>query len=208
MAVKAISGVQHYAGLSSDTKPTDGVPPGSTFMEVTLGTPNTVRRWVYDGAEWGQNADGGDVVDINLLVPRSATGTAVLDESKADWTSAQDLITIAPQTGAALRDAYLDIDLGKASTGFAALYAAQTLTLQVWRKTDQATWHGEAPQTAISGTNAASRIIRIPLGMVDVTSAVKVTAKLSAENGGSVIASMPYELSYLATLAPTVTAAT
>lgn len=208
MAVQVVSGVSHYVCLSSDTKPTTGVPAGSTCREVTLGTPNTVRLWVYDGTEWGQNADGGDVVDINLLVPRSSTGTAVLDESKADWSSAQDLITIAPQTGAAIREAYLDIDLAKAATGFAAGYAAQTLTLQVWRKTDQTNYHGEAPQTAISGTNAANRIIRIPLGMVAVTSAVKVTAKLSAENGGSTIANMPYELTYLATLAPTVTAAT
>lgn len=206
MAVVEISGVRHYAGLSSDTKPTN-CPAGSSFLEITLGTPNTSRKWFFDGTEWGQNADGGDVVDINLLVPRSITDTAVLDESAHDWTSAQDLIVITPTTGGPIRDAYLDIDLAKASTGFAAGYAAQTLTLQVWRKTDATNWRGEAAQTAISGTNSANRIMRIPLGMIGEDSEVKITAKLSAENGGSTVADFPFELQYLATLAPTVTPA-
>lgn len=208
MAVTEVSGVRHYAGLSSDDKPTDGVPSGSTFLEITVGTPNTARRWLFDGVHWGQNADGGgDIVDSNLLVPRVVTGEAVLDEGEADWSAATDLIVITPAADAPLRDAYLDIDLAKATTGFAAGYAAQTLTLQVARKVDGTNWHAEAAQTAISGTNAAGRIIRLALGMVGEDEEVKVTAKLSAENGGSVVAEMPYALSYLATLAPTITAA-
>lgn len=207
MAVLPIAGASHYAGLSSDTKPT-GVPPGSTFLETTLGTPNTVRRWIYDGENWGVNADGGDVVDINLLVPRAIQDEATLDESAGDWTASggRDLIVITPQAGGAVRDAYLDIDLAKASTGFAAGYAAQTLTLQVFRKVDGTNWHGEAAQTAISGTNAAGRIMRLPLGMIGEDSEVKVTGKLSAENGGATVAELPFELNYLAALEPTVTA--
>lgn len=214
MAVTSISGVLQYTGLSTDTKPTSGVPAGSRFTEITLGSPNTIAIWIYDGTNWGKSQYGTDIsavipsMNTLYLVPQTATGTAVLNEASFDWTTAQDFITIAPATGNPLRDAYLDIDLAKASSGFAAQYAAQTLTLQVNRKTDGTNWHGEAAQSAISGTNAASRIIRIPLGMVSVASQVKVTAKLSAENTGSIVANFPFELHYVAVTGPTVTAAT
>lgn len=55
MAVKAISGVQHYTGLATDTKPTSGVPAGSVFWAVNT-TDFTLSRWVYTGEEWGEDA--------------------------------------------------------------------------------------------------------------------------------------------------------
>ena len=206
MAVKAISGVLQYVGLTTDSKPTDGVPPGSTFLERDAAA-GVVTRWIWDGAAWAQDVSGGSDVNANLLVPRVITGEAVLDEAAANWTGATDLIVITPAAASPIREAYLDIDLAKGSTGFAAGYAAQTLTLQVWRKVDGTNWQGEAAQTAISGTNAASRMIRLPLGMIGEDQEAKVTAKLSAENGGSTVAEMPFALHYLAAEVPTVTPA-
>jgi hypothetical protein len=214
MAVVSVSGILHYAGLSTDTKPTSGVPPGSRFIEITLGSPNVAALWFFDGAEWGLMDGAADLgvvvsgVTDALLIPQVATGEIVIDESEADWTSAQDIISIAPATGFPLNDARLDIDLAKATTGFAAGYTAQTLTLQVWRKTDGTNWRGEAAQTAISGTNAASRVFPLALGVVGVADKVKVTAKLSAEKDGSTVSHLPFRLHYLAGAAPTITPAT
>ena len=41
----------HYRGLADDTKPTDGIPNGSDFLEMDTG-----KTWYYD-------ADSGDWVD-------------------------------------------------------------------------------------------------------------------------------------------------
>jgi hypothetical protein len=38
-----------YVGTSGDTKPTTGVPPGSTFIERDTGL-----EFIYDGTAWGQ----------------------------------------------------------------------------------------------------------------------------------------------------------
>lgn len=57
MAVVTISGVSHYAGLSSDVKPT-GVTPGSVFWETsspdasTERGHNAVTRYVFNGVNW------------------------------------------------------------------------------------------------------------------------------------------------------------
>lgn len=144
---------------------------------------------------------------MNLLVPRVLTGELVIDESAADWSNYQNIITITPDSSSPLREVRLDLDLAKATTGFAAGYAAQTLTLQVYRKTDGTNWRGEAAQSALSGTNAAGRVFPLSIGIVGVADAVKVMAKLSAENGGSVISEIPYRIHYLAATAPTVVAA-
>ena len=60
-----------YAGLSSDSKPTEGVPNGATFVEM-----NTGKLYFFDAdnetwIEWGSSnasvglPDGGGVVDAN-----------------------------------------------------------------------------------------------------------------------------------------------
>ena len=48
-----------YAGLSLDSKPTEGVSNGSVFIEM-----NTGKIYFYDAEnaewlEWGSSADGG-----------------------------------------------------------------------------------------------------------------------------------------------------
>ena len=42
---------RHYRGLADDTKPTDGIPNGSDFLEIDTG-----KTWYYD-------ADSGEWVD-------------------------------------------------------------------------------------------------------------------------------------------------
>lgn len=210
MAVSRISDTHayDYVGTTADTKPTAGVPAGSRFWEYDAGT-GEVARYVYTGAAWGLDTTGGDAtVNTALLVPQTATGDAVLDESKADWTGYTDLITITPAASNPLTRCYLDLDLAKASTGFAAGYTSQTLTAQVVRKVDGTNYRAEAAQTAISGTNAAGRLLRLDLGTVSEAECVKVQVKLSAENGGSVVAHFPFVLHYVAVTAPTVAAAT
>lgn len=49
MAVTRISTPHAYVGLSSDEKPTDGVPAGSTFVERDTG-----HEFIWDGTAWGQ----------------------------------------------------------------------------------------------------------------------------------------------------------
>jgi hypothetical protein len=36
-----------YIGLSSETKPTTGIIPGTKFIES-----NTGQKWIYDGTNW------------------------------------------------------------------------------------------------------------------------------------------------------------
>lgn len=52
MAVVRIAAIHHYIGASGDTKPTTGVPAGSLFFEITSGTPNESREYIFDGSNW------------------------------------------------------------------------------------------------------------------------------------------------------------
>lgn len=38
-----------YVGVAADTKPTTGVPAGSTFIERDTG-----KTFIFDGTAWGQ----------------------------------------------------------------------------------------------------------------------------------------------------------
>jgi hypothetical protein len=52
MAIAEISGTRHFIGADGDTKPTSGIPAGSTFLAVTAGDPATARRYVFNGSSW------------------------------------------------------------------------------------------------------------------------------------------------------------
>ena len=61
MAVKLITGIQNWVGLSTDTKPTTTTTIGSGFWETDLG-----HNWLYNGSSWVRafpsidvNAHGG-----------------------------------------------------------------------------------------------------------------------------------------------------
>lgn len=49
MAVLRVSTPHEYVGVSGDTKPTTGVPPGSRFIERDTG-----HEFIFDGTAWGQ----------------------------------------------------------------------------------------------------------------------------------------------------------
>ncbi len=50
MSISLVAGpIQSFIGLSTDTKPTVGVPAGSSFFET-----DTASGWVYDGIAWRQ----------------------------------------------------------------------------------------------------------------------------------------------------------
>jgi len=56
MTVINVSNIKHYVAKSGDSLPTTGVPPGSIAFVNTTGTPNVIRRWIFDGDEWGREA--------------------------------------------------------------------------------------------------------------------------------------------------------
>ena len=47
MAVKLMGNIHNFIGLSSDTKPTTGIPVGSTFTELDTGA-----KFVWEGDTW------------------------------------------------------------------------------------------------------------------------------------------------------------
>jgi hypothetical protein len=194
--------ISQFVGLSTDDKPESGVPFGSLFTER-----NTGSRYVWDGDEWGLvYALPEDVMDPNLIVPRALSAEAVLDEGEADWTSPQDLILVAPGASSPVRDAMLLVDLAKATTGFAAGYSTEELTLAVLRKVDGTNWRQES-SVAITGTAAAGRSVRFDLGAVGVDEQIKITAALDGEVDGVNVAEIPVLLYYLAVTTPTLTLA-
>lgn len=51
MAVYLIRSAVEYVGQSGDSKPTT-CPAGSIFWEVTTGSPDTARKFIFDGTAW------------------------------------------------------------------------------------------------------------------------------------------------------------
>ena len=49
MTVTRIATPHEYVGVSGDSKPTEDVPPGSTFIERDTG-----HEFIFDGTNWGQ----------------------------------------------------------------------------------------------------------------------------------------------------------
>jgi len=143
----------------------------------------------------------------NLTVPAAATGETVIDEGDYNWAADYPaLLTIVPAAGAPLADVVVHLDMAKAATGFATTYAAQTIEFRVERKVDGTNWRREAlVEAALSGTLAASREMKISIGDVGVTQQVRITAVLSAENGGATETTFPYAVYYKGLSAPTIT---
>ena len=52
MTVRRVSAKHQYVGLAADTKPTTGIPFGSTFLVLDEGV-----EYVYDGAAWRAQPD-------------------------------------------------------------------------------------------------------------------------------------------------------
>ena len=67
--VRRLTNVYRYTGLSTDTKPTESVLAGSTFLETDTG-----RSFIYDSSSWtSANENFVDAIPDTLTAPGSGT---------------------------------------------------------------------------------------------------------------------------------------
>lgn len=118
----------------------------------------------------------------NLLTPVIETFTTDIDDSVQTESTAFSILTIAPGAGSPLCDVEVLLDLAKATTGFAAVETSVTVQFAVVRKIDGTNLRREAyVEAALSGTNAAARAMKIPVGIIGVTETVQIYALFSAD---------------------------
>jgi hypothetical protein len=160
----------------------------------------------------GERAQAEDLRFFDRSLVRTSSGTAYIDTSAADYTAWQTLITITPESGHALEDVRVVVDLDKATTGFADAtgYDTETIQLSVALKVDGTNWRTitnlAAPSTAIAADNADDLAVELNLRTVGCTEGLKVMVKLSAEAASDV--ALPYVIYYRSAAAATVTPAT
>lgn len=143
--------------------------------------------------------------EADYLALRTLTGTTDIDDSAQTETTAFPILTIAPATGYPLQDVEVWLDLAKATTGFAAVESTATIQIRVARKVDGTNWRGEPYEAAaLSGTNAASRMVRVQVGKVSVTEQARIEVVMSADATADM--EIPYTVVYRGASAPTVTA--
>lgn len=137
-----------------------------------------------------------------------STGTSTLTMANADFTTWQPFLTITPDGSTGLKRVRVVIDLAKATTGFAAVFAAQTIQFSVARKVDGTNYRtgNNTITTAISGTNSAGMGIDLDVGDVGPSEVCQIQVKLSAETGTSV--QFPYVVYYQAGTRATLTPST
>lgn len=96
--------------------------------------------------------------------------------------------------------------MDKVTTGFATIYGAQTLSVYVERKIDGTNWRRELiVETALAGTGADVRDMKINVGDIGITQQARITAALSAEVSGTAETEIPYVVYYKGLAAPTIT---
>ncbi len=146
-----------------------------------------------------QNIAGAD--DLRW---KTVTGTTDIDDSAQTETSAFAILTIAPGTDCPLEDCIVDLDLAKATTGFAAVESTVTVTFAVAHKVDGTNWRRRIiNEAALTGTLAAARMQRIPIGFVSVAEGARIEATFSSDVTSDM--EIPYALHYKSRQAPTVT---
>lgn len=117
--------------------------------------------------------------------PFFLTGTTDIDDSAQTDTTAFPILTIAPQVGSPCRDVEVWLDLAKATTGFAAVETSITAQFAIARKVDGTNWRREAyVEAALSGTNAANRMVKLNLGIVGVDQQARIYAVFSSDVTG------------------------
>lgn len=132
------------------------------------------------------------------------TGTTDIDDSAQTETTPWPILTIAADAYNSLEDVEVQIDLAKATTGFAAVESTATIQLAVARRVDGTNWRREAyVEAALSGTNAANRMQKIPVGKIAAGESVRIYAVMSADATADM--ELPYKIVYRGLVAPTVT---
>jgi hypothetical protein len=138
------------------------------------------------------------------MLPQFISGVTDIDDSVQTETTPYSILTIAAPSGSALRDVNVWLDLAKATTGFAAVESTATVQFAVARKIDGTNIRREAyNEAALSGTNAANRSQRIPVGDIAPGETVYIYAVFSADVTADM--EIPYKVSYRGPEAPTVT---
>lgn len=135
-----------------------------------------------------------------------STGEADIDESEADYTSYQALLTLTPAAGAPLRDVKVVIDLDKVTTGWADRGTTETIQFAIARKVDGTNWRRDTNNatTAVVANNADDLAVTLDIGAVGVTEEARIEVVLSAEVGADT--ELPYVVYYAASADPTITA--
>ncbi len=74
MAVRLVTTIQRWEGLSTDNKPTSGVSEGSTFKELD----GTGKKFVYHNSDWQQDTtEPVSTVDYSIT---EATGRRLVED--------------------------------------------------------------------------------------------------------------------------------
>jgi len=132
------------------------------------------------------------------------TGTTDIDDSAQTESTPYAVLTIAADAYNALTAVEVQIDLAKTTTGFAAVESSATIQIAVARKVDGTNYRREAyVEAALSGTNAAGRMQKIPVGNVAAGETVAIYIVLSADATSDM--ELPYKIIYRGLKAPTVT---
>lgn len=138
-------------------------------------------------------------LDLKVL-----SGTTDIDDSVQTESTAFVLLTIAAPAGYDVHDVDVVIDLAKATTGYAAVESTATIQLAAARAVDGTNYRREAyVEAALSGTNAASRCQRIPVGRIPAGQSVRIYAAMSADATADM--ELPYQVFYRSVGTPTVT---
>ena len=145
-----------------------------------------------------------DVYTRNFLKLHTVSGTTDIDDSVQTETTAWVILTIAAPANEDLHDVEVEVDLAKATTGFAAVESTATIQLAVARAPDGTNYRREAYQeAALSGTNAANRMAKLTVGRIPANTTVKIYAVMSADATADM--ELPYRLTYRGLAAPTIT---
>ena len=140
-----------------------------------------------------------DFTKFNVL-----TGSTDIDDSVQTESTPYAILTIAADAYNGVEDVEVQIDLAKATTGFAAVESSATIQIAVARKVDGTNYRREAyVEAALSGTNAAARMQKIPVGKVAAGETVAIYIVLSADATSDM--QLPYKVIYRGNVAPTVT---
>lgn len=142
--------------------------------------------------------------DRGGINPVRITGTTDIDDSAQTETTPYNILEIAPATDSPVFECVVELDLAKATTGFAAVETSVTVQFAVARKVDGTNWRREAYQeAALSGTLAAGRVAKIDVGFIDPVEGARIYAVFSSDVTGDM--EIPYSVIYRADDAPTVT---
>jgi hypothetical protein len=132
------------------------------------------------------------------------SGTTDIDDSAQTESTPYAILTIAADAYNSMEDVEVQIDLAKATTGYAAVESTATIQIGVARKVDGTNYRREAyVEAALSGTNAANRMQKVPVGKVAAGESVQIFIVMSADATSDM--ELPYKIIYRGLVAPTVT---